>query len=71
MASHNLFFTVSPYSAADLTERVAREIADHLAALRHPDGVAPIVLAEHLVTTLRESRALWTSEDLEQLGDET
>jgi hypothetical protein len=61
--------TVSPYTAPDLVDRIAREISDHISGTKHPDGVAPVVLAEHLVAALRDSHALWTAEDLERVGD--
>jgi hypothetical protein len=67
MADHRDFhFAISPATEAHLINIVTRYIADHLAANRHPDGVAPAMLAEDLVTRLRASLSLYTAEDLER-----
>lgn len=65
MASLVVHATVCICSERELIERLARAISDHLSANRHPDGVAPSMLAEDLVERLRAGpQILITSEDL-------
>lgn len=67
MADPNLVMhvTVCHCSEAELVDRLARAISEHLTETRHPDGIAPRVLAEDLVERLRSGpQILLTKEDV-------
>ena len=60
--------TICACSRAELIGRITVAVSDYLAANRHPDGVAPPVLAEAIVAHLDGPRGLLISEDGERLA---
>jgi hypothetical protein len=64
MARLDMHVIVCFCSEHELIDRLAGLIADHLAANRHPDGVAPYQLAEDLIMRLRAAGQILVREDL-------
>lgn len=56
-------FTVCRCSVAELIDRMAHAISEHLRGMRHPDGVAPTVLAEDLVARLQADGSVLVDDD--------
>lgn len=61
-----LHVTACHCTEAELVERLAAMIYEHIEGNRHPDGIAPFALAEDLVVRLRRGHnVLFTREDAE------